>query len=150
MQDQVQAIQQLFPQVYHACHVQHTRRRSNAFRLSERDGAILAHIGPGYLETARDLTRHLGIGAPTLSAALARLERLGLVERERRERAGGTRRLRLSARGQEAVQATSVLDAERLGAALAGLTATQLAAAVRGLALLARACRQGARREERA
>lgn len=55
MQTAVLSIQQLYPQVFHACHVQHTRRRSNALELSERDSAILSHIGPGWATTARPL-----------------------------------------------------------------------------------------------
>ena len=35
----VAAIQRFYPQVFHACHVRHQRRRSNAFRLSERDSS---------------------------------------------------------------------------------------------------------------
>ncbi|MGB3966253.1 MAG: helix-turn-helix domain-containing protein, partial [Planctomycetota bacterium] len=102
----VVAIQQLFPQVFHACHVRHQRRRSNAFRLSERDSAILAHLGAEWTVTARDLGRHLGIGAPTLSAALQRLERLGYVARAPRAGRSPARPLRLTGTGQEALQVT--------------------------------------------
>jgi len=150
MQLEARAIQQLYPQVFHACHVAHTRRRTNAFALSERDSSILAHIGPGYAETARDLGRHLGIGAPTLSAALQRLERLGYVARSSRSRRSGTRRLELTEQGHRALAATSVLDGGRLQQALAQLSAAERRAAVSGLELLARGCRAICGKERRA
>src|SRR5262245_9266933 len=109
MHDDALAIQQLYPQVFHACHVRHPRRRSNALRLSERDGSILAHLGPDHRPTAGELARHMSLGAPTLSAALARLERLGLLERapgrDRRRR-----EIALTEPGRRAVGAASVLD----------------------------------------
>jgi DNA-binding MarR family transcriptional regulator len=141
MDDLVLAIQQLYPQVFHACHVRHTRRRTNAFAVSERDSAILAHIGPGYATTARDLARHLGIGAPTLSAALQRLERLGYVARSPRSRSSAVRALQLTELGRRALQATSVLDTERLTTLLQTLTPRQRNDAVRGLQALARGAR---------
>lgn len=150
MQAAVRAIQQLYPQVYHACHVAHGRRRSNPYRLSERDGALLAHVGPGFAETARDLARHLGVGASTLSASIARLERLGYLARAARTTRGGTKRLQLTELGQAALAATSVLDGDRLAAALATLTTAERRAAVRGLDLLARGCRALAHTEQRA
>jgi hypothetical protein len=42
MEATVLAIQQFYPQVFHACHVAHTRARSNEFRLSERGLQLLA------------------------------------------------------------------------------------------------------------
>ncbi|MGE3175197.1 MAG: MarR family winged helix-turn-helix transcriptional regulator [Planctomycetota bacterium] len=140
-EDAVTAIQQLYPQIYHACHRAHTRRRSNAFAVSETDSAILAHIGPGYATTARDLARHLGVGAPTMSAALQRLERLGYVARAAASARQRTRPLSLTERGRLALQAGSVLDADRLRALLGALSPRERTRAVQGLALLARGAR---------
>lgn len=138
MQAIVLAIQQLYPQVFHACHVAHTRAVSNAFRLSERDSAILAHVDPRRPVTARDLSRHLGIGAPTVSAAMQRLERLGYVARAPRTKASPARPLRLTEIGQRALQASSVLDTARLTHLLGHLTAGEREQAVAGLQALAR------------
>ena len=143
----VARIQQLYPQVFHACHVRHQRRRSNAFRLSERDSAILAHLGAEWTVTARDLGRHLGLGAPTLSDALRRLERLGHVAREPRNGRSPARPLRLTPLGQQALGAVSVLDAGRLTALLEHLTARERETAVAGLRLLARGARSLANEE---
>lgn len=139
--DEVVAIQQLYPQIFHACHVEHTRARTNAERLSQRDSAILAHVEPGSPSNARDLARHMGIGAPTMSAALARLERAGYLERAPRDRDRRVRELRLTDRGQRAMSATSVLDAGRVAALLERLTAGERKRAVEGLRLLAQAAR---------
>ncbi len=147
MQAMVSAIQQAYPQVFHACHVRHTRRRSNAFRLSERDAAILAHVGPAYAFTARDLGAHLGIGAPTMSAAIKRLEQLGYLTRSARSRDTAVRILQLTALGGQALQATSVLDTERLTALLATLSVRHRTRAVQGLELLARGARNLTKQE---
>jgi DNA-binding MarR family transcriptional regulator len=141
MEATILAIQQLYPQVFHACHTQHLRRRGTPFRLSERDSSILAHIGPGRATTALELGRHLGLGKPTMSAALQRLERLGYIARRPRTRTSPARQLELTALGQQALQATSVLDTSRLTAILRQLTPRQRAQAVLGLELLVRGAR---------
>ena len=141
-------IQQLYPQVFHACHVAHTRARSNAFALSERDSSILAHVLPGWPVTARDLARHLGIGAPAMSAAVQRLERLGYLARGPRSRRSPARPLRLTESGARALQSASVLDTGRLTALLATLSLRERAEAVRGLQLLARGARALGNQEE--
>jgi DNA-binding MarR family transcriptional regulator len=77
----VLSVQISYPQIYRACHTRHRRAASSAERLSERDGAILAHLDAKRPATAALLARHLGVGQPALSAALVRLTRLGFVER---------------------------------------------------------------------
>ena len=148
MEATVLAIQQLYPQVFHACHVQHARRTSNAFRLSERDSSILAHVG--WVTTARDLGAHLGIGAPTMSAALQRLEKLGYLARSPRTRTSSTRPLRLTDLGRAALQSTSALDTDRLTALLDTLSVRDRQRAVLGLQLLARGARSLTHRESSA
>src|SRR5262245_36130791 len=143
MEDELLAIQQLYPQVFHACHVRHTRsRRTNRFRVSERDQALLAHLSLRHGLRATELARHFGIGLPTLSEAVKRLERQGYVERAR---TGADRRavqLKLTAQGAEALRGTSVLDDVLLARALEHLTPKERRAAVEGLSLLARGCRE--------
>lgn len=137
MDSDVLAIQQLYPRIYHACHRGHGRARTGTHRLSERDSAILAHLGQDGATTARELGRHLGIGAPTLSQALTHLERNGYVARAPRRGRSPARALSLTELGVQALAATSVLDAEALAAVLEELTPAQRRAAVRGLRLLA-------------
>jgi DNA-binding MarR family transcriptional regulator len=143
MEDELLAIQQLYPQVFHACHVRHPRSRAtNRFRVSERDQALLAHLSLRHAVKPSDLAPHFGIGLPTLSEALKRLERAGYVERVR---SGADRRavpVKLTARGAEALRGTSVLDDVLLARALEHLSPKERRAAVEGLSLLARGCRE--------
>lgn len=141
MDAEVLAVQQLFPVVFHACHVHHTRARSTPLRLSERDSSVLAHIGSGFAPAARDLARHLGIGAPAMSATLQRLERLGYLERGAQSRGRPLRSLQLTELGRAAMQATSVLDTGRLTTLLEGLRPRDRRRVVQGLQLLAFATR---------
>ncbi|MEZ5966886.1 MAG: MarR family winged helix-turn-helix transcriptional regulator [Planctomycetota bacterium] len=147
MLDAVLAIQQAFPQVFHACHVRHRRARTDARRLSDRDSSVLAHIGSDAMGAARDLAKHFGVGAPAMSATLERLERLGYIERQQRSRTRPTRALALTAKGWQAMQATSVLDSERLTLLLGELNARDRKRAVDGLRLLARAASTMPRKE---
>jgi MarR family transcriptional regulator, organic hydroperoxide resistance regulator len=130
-------IQRLYPRIFHACHVRHVRRRSTPFALSEREASLLAHLDHEHGSTARDLAKHMGVGAPTMSAALKRLERLGYIERGPRDRDRRTSAVRSTETGRRALSAASVLDAEKLSRLVARLSPNERKAAVRGLALLA-------------
>jgi DNA-binding MarR family transcriptional regulator len=142
MEEDLLAIQRLYPQVFHACHVRHTRSRRNPFGLSERDQSLLAHLSHREVRSAGELARHFGIGPSTLSEAMSRLEKLGYVERSRSPRDRRALALKLTRAGLEALAGTSVLDHDRLRAALEHLTAEERRTAVEGLELLARAARE--------
>lgn len=139
MDEELLAIQQLFPRIYRACHVRHTRSRAGSWRLSERDQSVLAHLSPRDGTRPSALARHLGVGLPTLSEAVARLVASGYVVRRRVPADGRATSLLLTERGTEALRATSVLDEGRLRAALGRLLPRERRAVVRGLALLANA-----------
>lgn len=135
------AIQRYFPQIYLACHVRHTRARSNSFSLSPTDSRLLGHLDPSAAMSSRDLAKHLGVAASTLTAALDRLERLGYL---RRVRSPNDRRrvdLYLAPLGEKAMSGSSVLDGERLQTIIDSLEPRDRRAAVRGLEILARASR---------
>jgi DNA-binding MarR family transcriptional regulator len=152
MEDDLLTIQRLYPQIFHACHVRHVRSRRGPFQLSERDQGLLAHLLRSAGRGASELARHMGVGLPTVSEALKRLERLGYVERARSTRDRRALSLKLTRRGAEALAGTSVLDHERLRAALERLTREERRSAVQGLELLARAARESRsskRRSER-
>src|SRR5688500_8365101 len=95
-----------------------------------------------YLASPRALAAHLGVAASTLSAAIARLERLGYITSSAPESDKRQRELRLTAKGAEAMASTSVLDVDRVRALLELLQPRERKAAVRGLALLAAAARK--------
>jgi DNA-binding MarR family transcriptional regulator len=143
MQDElVHEIQRLYPQIYLACHVDHVRARSTEWKLSARDSSMLAHLDRTHGTSPRELAAHLGVAASTLSASIARLERLGYLTSSAPETDRRQRELRLTAKGAQAMASTSVLDAERVQSLLEQLEPRDRKAAVRGLALLANAARK--------
>lgn len=139
MDDDLLAIQRFYPQIFHACHVRHTRSRRAPHRVSERDQSLLAHLSLDEGRAASSLARHFGVGLPTLSEAIARLVRAGYVERGTSARDKRALSLKLTPAGAEALVATSVLDHERLRSAVATLNTRERKRVVEGLELLARA-----------
>jgi DNA-binding MarR family transcriptional regulator len=134
----IRQVQVAFPQIYFACHTRHRRRRTSAHRISPRDSTILAHLSRQTPTTPARLAEHLGVARSTLSEALKRLIALGLVERPSARTAG----VRLSAKGADAIQNDSVLESDRLRAALELLSTAEQRLVARGLSTLADACRQ--------
>jgi len=135
----IRAVQRAYPQIYLACHLDHVRTKSNRHHLSAHDSTLLAHLDESRATTAGDLARHLGVAASTLSAALARLEKLGHLTRTPARRDRRIIELRLTVQGAEAMADTSVLDRRRVAAVLAELSPREQKRAVAGLVLLARA-----------
>ena len=138
----VEEIQRHYPQIYLACHVDHVRTRSTKWRLSSKDSSILSHLDRQRPLSPRELAAHLGVAASTLSATIARLERLGYLASEAVESDRRQRNLRLTDRGAQAMASTSVLDAGKLSMLLAVLNEKERESAANGLALLARAARE--------
>ena len=134
-------VQRLYPQIYLACHKDHVRAVSTKWRISSQDASILVHLDREAGLSPRALAAHLGVAASTLSAALARLAKLGYLTNTPNETDRRKRELRLTARGAEAIANTSVLDAERVRAMLKQLKPEERKTAVRGLALLAKGAR---------
>jgi DNA-binding MarR family transcriptional regulator len=110
--------------------------------VSSQDASILVHLDREFGLSPRALAGHLGVAPSTLSAALARLAKLGYLTNKPNEKDRRKRELRLTARGAEAISATSVLDAERVRALLSKLKPEERKVALRGLALLAQAARK--------
>ena len=140
--DEVYEVQRLYPQIFVACHVDHVRAVSTRWRVSSQDASILVHLDREFGLSPRALAGHLGVAPSTLSAALARLAKLGYLTSKPNENDRRQRELRLTSRGVEAISATSVLNAERVRAMLSNLTPDEKKAALRGLALLAQAARK--------
>jgi DNA-binding MarR family transcriptional regulator len=131
-----------YPQIYFACHLEHTRARTNQFRLTDKDIVLLGHLDLDSPVNATPLARHLGVGASTLTAQLQRLEALGYLSRKASPRDRRHAELRLTPLGADAMATTSILDPGRVAALLVQLKPAERARAVRGLALLAGAARR--------
>ena len=140
--DDVFEVQRLYPQIFVACHTDHVRAASTRWRISSQDASILVHLDRDSGLSPRALADHLGVTPSTLSAAIARLSELGYLTSKPNDSDRRKRELRLTARGAEAIASTSVLNAERVQAMLNKLTPDERKAAIRGLALLARAARK--------
>lgn len=140
-EDDVDRVLRAYPQIYLACHVEHRTRRSSPAGITAREASFLTHVERGGSSPAA-LARHIGIRPSTLSAALSRLQALGLLTIEADEGDARRRIVRLTEAGCRTVSDNSVLDAGRVAALLERLTADERARAVEGLALLAGAARR--------
>ena len=140
--DDVFEVQRLYPQIYVACHTDHVRAVSTKWRISSQDASILVHLDRDSGLSPRALANHLGVAPSTLSAAIARLAELGYLTNEPNGADRRKRELRLTGGGAEAIASTSVLNADRVRAVLKKLKPAERKAALRGLALLARAARR--------
>jgi len=143
----VYEVQRLYPQVFLACHVDHVRAASTKWHISSQDASVLAHLDLERGLSPRSLSGHLGVTASTVSAAIARLSRLGYLTSEAGQRDRRHREIRLTPRGAQAMAATSVLDAGRTKAMLSLLKPAERRMALRGLELLAHAARRLALKE---
>ena len=138
----VRSIQTWYPQIYLACHHRHKRATNTSSGISPRESTILAHLDERTPVTNTALARHLGVGAPALSAAIKRLVGLGYVVQQADDRDARRRLLRLTAAGARAMADSSVLESTRVRALLRCLKSAERTRALEGLALLARAARQ--------
>jgi DNA-binding MarR family transcriptional regulator len=141
------AVLRAYPQIYLACHVEHRTRGSSASGLTSREASFLTHIEPEGSSPAA-LARHLGIGRSTLSAALARLEGLGLIAAQRDPSDARRKRVLLTEAGRREISESSVLDAGRVAALLSSMPKEERRRGVEGLELLAAAARRLAEKGE--
>jgi DNA-binding MarR family transcriptional regulator len=138
----VYEVQRLYPQIFVACHTEHVRAVSTKWRVSSQDASILVHLDRQFGLSPRALAGHLGVAPSTLSAAIARLSKLGYLTSKPGEKDRRKRELRLTVSGAQAISSTSVLDAKRVRAMLGKLGPGEKKEALRGLALLAQAARR--------
>jgi DNA-binding MarR family transcriptional regulator len=138
LEDSVLRVQTAYPRIYLACHSRHQNARTN--QLSQRDGALLAHLAETHPVAQTDLARHLGVAKSTLSEALTSLAERGLIIRE--SQAGDVRGAEIRRRraGSLAMSNSSVLEPARLARILGMLTEDERQRAVDGMELIAKAC----------
>ena len=135
----VEAVLQAYPAIHAAFRRRSVRDPATGKRLSDHLARILEHLDPAVPISAGDLARQLRVSPATISIQLNRLVRFRLVVRERDP--GDARRvlLRLSEAGARMRALRSMLDPERVRAALGQMESQERESAVAGLRLLARA-----------
>lgn len=136
---EVQQVLRDYPRIFFACHTRHRRDPQSRKLLSAHQGSILDHLDDVEPTSLMDLARHMGVTPSTMSISIDRLVRRGYVVRRRDPRDGRRVRLLLSAAGVRVKEAQQVLEPPRVRGMLHALSRDERAAALRGLALLARA-----------
>jgi DNA-binding MarR family transcriptional regulator len=135
----VRALLDAYPRVYFACHTRHVRDPRTGAALSTHQASILDHLDEVDAMTMTDLAGHMGVTVATMSLAIDRLEEKAYVRRAKDPTDRRRVLLRVTADGVRVREAKSVLDPVRVEQVLAQLPAADRAAALRGLALLAKA-----------
>ena len=128
-----------YPRIFFACHTRHVRDPETGGELSAHQASILDHLDEVDAMSMTSLAEHMGVTVATMSLAIDRLERRGYVRRDRDPQDGRRVLLRVTKAGARIRDAKSVLDPIRVEQMLNHLSAADRAAALRGLALLARA-----------
>jgi DNA-binding MarR family transcriptional regulator len=119
-----------------------SRERASGRRLSDHQAGILEHLDPAVAITVGELARLTGVTPATISIQLARLVRLRLVARDRDPRDARRVLVRLSEAGLKIRSHRSVLDPDKVRAALTRLEPLDRDTAVSGLRTLARAAKE--------
>lgn len=140
--DAAREVMALYPRIYFACHTRHVRDPQSGRLLSRHQASVLDHLDEIDAIGLNDLARHMGVTAATMSLTVDRLERKGYVVRLRDASDRRRVQLRLTSAGLRVREASTVLDPARVEALVARLADADRAAAVGGLALLARAAQE--------
>ena len=139
LDDQVEAILAAYPTLHAAWRRRGVQDQTTGRRVSNHQAGILEQLDPAAPITVGELARRLGVTPATISIQLARLVRLRLVVREADPEDGRRVRIRLSETGARMRNLRSLLDPERVRAALARLTESERETAIAGLRALAAA-----------
>jgi DNA-binding MarR family transcriptional regulator len=134
---QVEAVLAAYPALHTAWRRRSVRDQATGRRLSNHQAGILEHLDSATPVAAGDLARRLGVTPATISIQLARLVRLRLIVREKDKADGRRVLLRLTEAGTRIRNQRSLLDPDRVRAALALLDGEAREAAVAGLRALA-------------
>jgi DNA-binding MarR family transcriptional regulator len=138
LDDAVQAVLSAYPTIHSACRRRQVRDPVSGRRLSDHQAGILEHLDPVAPVTVGDLAATLRVTPATISLQLNQLVRLRLVTRQRDEQDARRVQLRLTEAGSRVRELRTLLDPERVRAALVRLPEPEQNAVVAGLRLLAR------------
>jgi DNA-binding MarR family transcriptional regulator len=128
-----------YPRIFFACHTRHVRDPKTKRLVSSHQASILDHLDRIEPITMMGLARHMGVTLSTMSLNIERLVRRGYVSRTRDPRDRRRAQVLLTQAGLRLREASSVLDAGRVRAMLAGMGAEDRKRGLEGLASLARA-----------
>jgi DNA-binding MarR family transcriptional regulator len=137
----VQKVVDLVPRILYACRRLDARALSTGRSLSPQQALILDQLDAEVPTSLQALAAQMSVTAPTMSVAIGRLVREGYVRRNRDSIDGRRLDLTLSPAGVRVRKATSSLDPRRVAVLLRRLSATDRAAALRGLTALGDAAR---------
>ncbi len=138
LDDAVQAVLAAYPTIHAACRRRHEPLPRGG-RLSRHLANLLEQLDPVAPSAVGELAVRMRVTPATMSLQLARLARLRLVVRTRDERDGRRVQLRLTDAGIRLRTHRSLLDPDRVRAALQRLPDPERDAVVAGVQLLARA-----------
>jgi DNA-binding MarR family transcriptional regulator len=139
LDDQVEAILAAYPTLHAAWRRRGVQDQATGRRVSNHQAGILEQLDPAAPITVGELAQRLGVTPATISIQLARLVRLRLVVREADPGDGRRVRIRLSEAGARMRNLRSLLDPDRVRAALSRLPDSEREAAIDGLRALAAA-----------
>lgn len=139
LDDAVQAVLAAYPTIHAACRRRHEPLPRRAGRLSRHLANLLEQLDPVAPSAVGELAARMRVTPATMSLQLARLARLRLVVRTRDERDARRVQLRLSDAGVRLRARRSLLDPDRVRAALQRLPDAERDAVVAGVQLLAQA-----------
>jgi MarR family transcriptional regulator, organic hydroperoxide resistance regulator len=128
-----------YARIYFACHRRHVRDPKTKKILSAHQASILDHLDEIDGTSLFALANHLGVTPSTMSLSVQRLVDDGYVRRERDPNDARRVQIRLTRAGVRIKQLQSVLDPQLVEALLERLSPMDRLAALRGLALFARA-----------
>src|SRR5882724_11375765 len=137
----VETVLRCYPQIYFACHRRHVRDEKTQNVLSAHQASILDHLDDVDATSMRELARHMGVTASTMSLTVDRLERGGYVRRARGKDDGRRVDLRLTPSGVGIKRQQKVLEPDLVAAMLGRLDETRRRKALRGLEWLGEAAR---------
>jgi len=138
LDDAVHAVLAAYPTIHAACRRRHEQEPRTGARLSRHLANVLEQLDPVESLAVGELAARMRVTSGTISLQLSRLARLRLIVRTRDERDARRVQVRLTDAGVRLRERRSLLDPDRIRAALARLPEPEREAVVAGMRLLAR------------
>lgn len=138
LDDAVHAVLSAYPAIHAACRRRFHRDPASGRSLSDHQAGILEHLDAARPVTVGELAATLRVTPATISLQLNQLVRLRLVSRQRDEQDARRVMVRLSEAGAKVRELRSMLDPERVRAALTRLPEPEQNAVTAGMRLMAR------------